>query len=134
MRAYSVRNNIPLKHVEAVISHQFESANQALKTTKSIELSGFAKFIFNEKKLYKVIEKNISKEKTFKRIIEETKDEKKRKSAMVKLENTQKFLREINEKIHGFESNSRGMEEQIDTPSRIEGDNKESIEGEKGDL
>ena len=38
------------KTIEAVINHQFISANQAMDTNKSVEISGFGKFMFNEKK------------------------------------------------------------------------------------
>ena len=40
----------PEKVINEVITHQFESATDALNTTKSVEISGFGKFLFNEKK------------------------------------------------------------------------------------
>ena len=38
------------KIIDNVIQHQFDSANDALKTTDTVERSGFGKFFFNTKK------------------------------------------------------------------------------------
>lgn len=43
--------------IDAVISHQFISANEALTNNKSIEISGFGKFYFNQKKANKRMNK-----------------------------------------------------------------------------
>ena len=48
---------VPEKIVNLVIAHQFDSANEALKTEKSVEIDGFGKFMFNEKKARKQLEK-----------------------------------------------------------------------------
>ncbi len=50
VRILSVDIAIPEKIVDAVIVHQFQSANEALDTNKSIEFSGFGRFVFNAKK------------------------------------------------------------------------------------
>lgn len=50
VRILSVDIAIPEKIVDAVIVHQFQSANEALDTNKSIEFSGFGRFVFNDKK------------------------------------------------------------------------------------
>lgn len=41
---------IPEKIIDAVVTHQFDSANDALNIHKSVEISGFGKFFFNRKK------------------------------------------------------------------------------------
>lgn len=41
------------KTIEAVINHQFQSANEALLNNKTVEISGFGKLIFNDKKALK---------------------------------------------------------------------------------
>jgi len=41
------------KIVDTVVSHQFQSANEAMTCNHTVEISGFAKFIFNEKKAAK---------------------------------------------------------------------------------
>jgi hypothetical protein len=38
------------KIIDNVVSHQFDSANDALNTNDTIEISGFGKFYFNTKK------------------------------------------------------------------------------------
>ena len=38
------------KVIDAVVVHQFDSANDALNIHKSVEISGFGKFYFNNKK------------------------------------------------------------------------------------
>jgi len=42
--------------IEDVISHQYKSANKALLTNDSVEISGFGKFYFNHKKAQKNLE------------------------------------------------------------------------------
>jgi hypothetical protein len=36
--------------IDQVINHQFDSANDALNTNDTIEISGFGKFLFNNKR------------------------------------------------------------------------------------
>jgi hypothetical protein len=38
------------KIIDQVVTHQFDSANDALNINKSVEISGFGKFYFNQKK------------------------------------------------------------------------------------
>src|SRR6478736_3913972 len=42
--------NIHYSVVEAIITHQFDTANQATYTHKSLEISGFGKFVFSDSK------------------------------------------------------------------------------------
>jgi hypothetical protein len=53
VRILSVDVAIPEKIVDAVIAHQFQSANEAMDTNKSLEISGFGRFVFNDKKAVK---------------------------------------------------------------------------------
>ena len=41
------------KVIDAVVSHQFSEANNALVNNASVEISGFGKFLFNHKKAVK---------------------------------------------------------------------------------
>lgn len=43
----------PEKVIDQVVQHQFDSANDALNLNKSVEISGFGKFLFNDKKAEK---------------------------------------------------------------------------------
>lgn len=46
----SINMVISEKTIDAVVTHQFDSANDALNVNKSVEISGFGKFYFNNKK------------------------------------------------------------------------------------
>jgi len=43
--------------IDQVITHQFDSAHDALKNNNTVELSGFGKFLFNKKKAQKKLQK-----------------------------------------------------------------------------
>lgn len=63
------RMSIPLvtseKIIDQVITHQFDSANDALNTNKSVELSGFGTFYFNQKKALTQYNKLLAIEKAY---------------------------------------------------------------------
>ena len=61
--------------IEAVVTHQFQSANEAMDTNDSIEISGFGKFYFNKKKAINKLKQLeiLVKEQEGKDIIETTK-------------------------------------------------------------
>lgn len=135
MRKMSVRTNTPLKIIEAVIDHQLQGANEALKNKNTIELSGFGKFIFNVKKAHKKLDKQLSKEKQFKfLLLVPGITEAKKKSLELKLENTLKTIESIKSKLHGVESNSGRVEEQANSPQRAEGADRADFPREDGDL
>ena len=117
------------KTIEAVINHQFVSANSAMDTNKSIEISGFGKFMFNEKKAAKKMNSYLMKKHDMSTIINhpEATAEQIRKAtivyndmvdniALLKPNISDEFLRDL-----------RGLEEQIDSTSTDEGDNKTSL-------
>ncbi len=115
MRKQSVRTNKPLKIIEAVIEHQLQGANEALKDKNSIELSGFGKFIFNIKKAQKKLDKHYSKDRTFsKQLLLPDLTEARKKSLELKLENTRKTIESIKPKLHGFCTDVGGLEKQTE--------------------
>lgn len=66
VRALSIKLAMSEKLVEAVVTHQFQSANEAMDTNHSLELSGFGRIIFNNKKAIKKLagyEKKLEKAK-----------------------------------------------------------------------
>lgn len=134
MRKQSVRTNKPLKIIEAVIEHQLQGANEALKDKNSIELSGFGKLIFNIKKAQKKLEKQYSKERWFSKELLNDLSDTKRKSVELKLENTRKAIESIKPKLHGIHTNIGGLEEQADSSFTFEGDDRGSLEGEDDNL
>ena len=57
VRALSVKLAMSEKLIEAVVNHQFQSANEAMDVHHSLELSGFGRIIFNNKKAIKKLAK-----------------------------------------------------------------------------
>ncbi len=50
IKKMSINMVISEKIIDQVVTHQFDSANDALNINKSVEISGFGKFFFNQKK------------------------------------------------------------------------------------
>lgn len=93
IRTMAVKLMISEKTIETVINHQFQSANQAMDTNKSIEISGFGKLFFNDKKAIKRIEKLEGKIAAMeKNIVSPDTTEQKKKSSKVTLEKTKLSL------------------------------------------
>lgn len=67
----AIKMVISEKLIDAVVTHQFDSANDALNVNKSVELSGFGKFYFNEKKALVQMEKYLSQKKMYESILED---------------------------------------------------------------
>lgn len=66
VRALSVKLAMSEKLIETVVNHQFQSANEAMDVNHSLELSGFGRIIFNNKKAIKKLagyEKKLEKAK-----------------------------------------------------------------------
>lgn len=124
------------KTIEAVINHQFASANSAMDTNKSVEISGFGKFIFNEKKAARRLKTYLMKKHDMFTIINhpQATAEQIRKAtliyndmvdniALLKPNISDEFLRDL-----------RGLEEQVDSPSTDERDDTTSFQGTSTDL
>lgn len=112
------------KTIDAVINHQFASANSAMDTNKSVEISGFGKFMFNEKKAARRLKGYMMKKHDMRSIIDHptSTSEQIRKAtliyndmvdhiALLKPNISDEFLRDL-----------RGLEEQVDSASTNEGD------------
>ena len=117
------------KTIETVINHQFISENSAMDTNQSIEISGFGKFMFNEKKAARRLKTYMMKKHDMSTIIDhpDATSEQIRKAsliyndmvdniALLKPNISNEFLRDL-----------RGLEEQIDSPSKDEGDDTNSL-------
>ena len=50
IKKMSINMVISEKTIDQVVNHQFDSANDALNTNDTLEISGFGKFYFNTKK------------------------------------------------------------------------------------
>jgi nucleoid DNA-binding protein len=115
VRTLAVKMMISEKMIETVINHQFQSANEAMDTNNSIEISGFGKFYFNEKKAKKRLEDLTRKKNLMLEFIAsaETSEQKKR-SSQVTLEKTEALINLLKSKITYEDqllSDIRGLEE-----------------------
>ena len=115
VRTLAVKMMISEKTIETVINHQFQSANEAMDTNNSIEIAGFGKFYFNEKKAKKRLEDLTRKKNLMLEFIAsaETSEQKKR-SSQVTLEKTEALINLLKSKITYEDqllSDLRGLEE-----------------------
>ena len=62
VRTLATKLMINEKVIDKVVSHQFRSAAEAMRCNSSVEISGFAKFIFNEKKAVRKLTALIKKQ------------------------------------------------------------------------
>lgn len=137
IRKMSVRMLIPEFTLDAIVSHQFQSANQAMLITKSVELSGFGKFVFNDKKAVKKMEKLLSQKALFERLMnDDSLSEQRRNNARLKYESVTLNINVLKPKITNNEikSDIRGMEEQASSTSSIERVDTKDISGENIDM
>lgn len=99
-RSISTSLMIPEKTVDAVISHQFMEAEEAMKKFNSIEISGFGKFLFNQKKAEKRMEKFISQKNLFEQRMNDLElSERKRETAKYKYEAAVKNITDLTNKL-----------------------------------
>jgi nucleoid DNA-binding protein len=116
IRVQAVKMMKSEKTIEAVVNHQFQSTNLAMKTNNSVELSGFGKFFFNIKKAQKRLD-SLRDRKVY--IEEALKDEllteQRRKRYDTMLQNVILDIEFLKSKTNEFQSDLRGMEEQVDS-------------------
>ena len=115
IRTLAVKMLTSEKTIETVINHQFQSANEAMDLNNSLEISGFGKFYFNEKKATKRLGQLTAKKQAMEKIIsDETTSEQKRRSSQVTLEKTEALINLLKTKTiyeDQLLSDLRGVEE-----------------------
>ena len=115
IRTLAVKMMVSEKTIEAVVNHQFQSANQAMDLNNSIEISGFGKFYFNEKKAKKRVEALNAKKQAMEKIIADVNtSDQKRRSSQVTLEKTEALIKLLTTKTTYEDqllSDIRGLEE-----------------------
>lgn len=115
-----MKMRISEKMIEAVVNHQFQSAHEAMGQHKSLEISGFGKFFFNEGKAVRQMAKYESQLALFtKKLEDETLTEQKRKSYELKLQIAKDCIRDLKPRMYAF-TDLRGMEEQPSAPREAE--------------
>jgi nucleoid DNA-binding protein len=112
------------KTIETVINHQFISANQAMDTNRSVEISGFGKFMFNEKKAARRLKTYLMKKHDMHSIIThpEATAEQIRKATIIYNDMVDHIALLKPNISDEFLTDLRGLEEQTDSPSTNEGD------------
>lgn len=96
IKTLSHRDFVPQSTIAAVVTHQYETASQALKKNNSVEISGFGKFYFNEKKSHKQMAKFLAeKEAYMQKLVDEGGTEKKRQSYEEKLKIVNKSIENL---------------------------------------
>lgn len=90
------------KVIDAVVVHQFDSANDAVNIHKSVEISGFGKFYFNQKKAQVQYDKYVRIKQSYENMLaDDSLSDKKRHSTeqkMISILNDIKILKpKINE-------------------------------------
>lgn len=113
------------KTIEAIVNHQFRSANVALQDNNSVEISGFGKFHFNYNKAVRKMEKMVSKANFFHAQVNNMElTEQKRISSANKLANTLEQIEALKPKLNvEHQPDLRGMEEQANSSVTFEGAN-----------
>ena len=115
VRTLAVKMMVSEKTIETVVNHQFQSANEAMDVNNSLEISGFGKFYFNEKKATKRIGQLNAKKQAMEKIIsDETTSEQKRRSSQVTLDKTEALINLLKTKTiyeDQLLSDIRGVEE-----------------------
>jgi hypothetical protein len=113
------------KTIEAIVNHQFRSANIALQDNNTVEISGLGKFYFNYKKAVRKMEKMVSKANLFHAQMNNMElTEQKRQSSANKLANTLAQIETLKPKLNvEHQPDLRGMEKQVDSSSTLEGTN-----------
>jgi nucleoid DNA-binding protein len=118
IRVQAVKMMKSEKTIEAVVNHQFQSMNIAMRSNNSVELSGFGKFYFNIKKAKKRLANLIEKRDAVEKQLLEGGDslaDNKRKRLETIMTTTLLDIEFLKSKTNEFQSDLRGMEEQVDS-------------------
>lgn len=99
------------KTIDTIISHQFDSANAATVTNNSIEISGFGKFVFNEKRGVKLMQKYTEQVEYYSKMLSSELTEAERRNAEMRLESINNNVKALKPKLNEPSTNNRGMEE-----------------------
>jgi nucleoid DNA-binding protein len=99
------------KTIDAVISHQFDSASAATVNNNSIEISGFGKFMFNEKRAVKQMQKYTEQIEYYSKMLSSELTEAERRNTEMRLESINNNVKALKPKLNEPSTNNRGVEE-----------------------
>ena len=100
IRVLAVKMLTSEKTLEAIIDHQFQSANEAMASNYSVEIAGFGKMLFNKKKAIREMGRLLS----YKAIHEQTLlnediTETKKQALILKLDNIRMAIESLKPRI-----------------------------------
>lgn len=87
------------KIIDAVVTYQFDSANDALNVNKSVEISGFGKFYFNQKKALTQYNKLLAIKKAYENMLETDITDVRRNAVTLKLQILETSIKTLKPKI-----------------------------------
>ena len=91
---------IPLPTVRTIIENQFRTAKQAFKDNKSIEIAGFGRFYFNDRKAQNTAKKYVMTRARYEReLLDPTLTELKRKNLLARVESLDKVELALKKKL-----------------------------------
>lgn len=130
IRRLAVKMMVSEKTIESVVNHQFQEAIQAMGRHNSLEISGFGKFYFNDKKAAKQMKKWKEIKAAYeKRLQDETLTDQRRRVVGIMLNAVTQSIEDLKPKLYAF-TDIRGMEEQPSAPRETEDSDKRDEQGE----
>jgi hypothetical protein len=101
IKRMSISLVISEKVIDNVVTHQFDSANDALNLNDSLEISGFGKFYFNTKKAEKLYAKLHEMKQAYENILaDESITDKKRHSTELRMITVLSDIKTLKPKMH----------------------------------
>ena len=101
IKMMSINMVISEKIIDQVVTHQFDSANDALNTNESVEISGFGKFFFNTKKAHTHYNKLLQIKQAYENILADPSiTDKKRHSTELRMITVLNDIKILKPKIH----------------------------------
>lgn len=101
IRKLSVDMIIPESVIEMVVNYQFMTAIKETSTNKSIEISGFGRFLFNEKKALRTMAKYIDQLKMYREELDDVEiTEKKRRNLGMRIDSIEGYIEALKLRIH----------------------------------
>ena len=101
IKKMSISMVISEKTIDQVINHQFDSANDALNTNDTIEISGFGKFLFNKKKAVTQYNKLLQMKQSYENILADPEvTDKKKHSIQLRLDTALTDIKTLKPKMN----------------------------------
>lgn len=136
VRKMAVKMRVSEKVLQAVIAHQFKSADEAIQKHCKIELSGFGTFLFNYKKAHKKMAKLINKVRSYNKFIsDESNKESSREMCKMYLNVALRQIEYLKPRINvELFPDLRGLEEQLASSQGIEAEDSSGEQNENDDM